>query len=203
MFISLQSGAEQLTLGLTCRGPGALGALVTRAPLSPATRSNRNNPDFHGTEIPVLHVQCLLTVIKLFAVSHCCFPLVLFFPPSFKFLSRLTFLSAICNLQLLSEEGQTRFCLPSWLFVCCSPSWLDYSFTRNKASLQHFSDNNKEMATHSSILAWKIPWMEEPWGRKESDTTERLHFTSLQQNAYFINKAHLFKRNLECLNPLH
>ena len=31
----------------------------------------------------------------------------------------------------------------------------------------------KEMATHSSILAWKIPWTEErgrlysPWGRKE------------------------------------
>ena len=38
----------------------------------------------------------------------------------------------------------------------------------------------KEMATHSSILAWKIPWMVgySPWGRKESDTTERLHFTS-------------------------
>ena len=36
----------------------------------------------------------------------------------------------------------------------------------------------KEMATHSSTLAWKIPWMEDPssWGRKESDTTERLHF---------------------------
>ena len=37
----------------------------------------------------------------------------------------------------------------------------------------------KEMATHSSILAWKIPWMEEP-GRlqslKELDTTEQLHF---------------------------
>ena len=36
----------------------------------------------------------------------------------------------------------------------------------------------KEMATHSSILAWKIPWTEEllvgysPWGWKESDTTE-------------------------------
>ena len=35
----------------------------------------------------------------------------------------------------------------------------------------------KEMATHSSTLAWKIPWTEEP---DESDTTERLHFTSLQ-----------------------
>ena len=38
----------------------------------------------------------------------------------------------------------------------------------------------KEMATHSSILAWRIPWTEEPrrlqsMGRKESDTTERLH----------------------------
>ena len=30
----------------------------------------------------------------------------------------------------------------------------------------------KEMATHSSILAWRIPWTEEPWGHKESDTTE-------------------------------
>ena len=34
----------------------------------------------------------------------------------------------------------------------------------------------KEMATHSSILAWEITWTEEPGrlqsrGRKESDTT--------------------------------
>ena len=34
----------------------------------------------------------------------------------------------------------------------------------------------KELATDSSILAWKIPWTEEPgglqlWSRKESDTT--------------------------------
>ena len=36
------------------------------------------------------------------------------------------------------------------------------------------------MATHSSILAWRIPWTEEPvvlvgyspWGCRESDTTE-------------------------------
>ena len=34
----------------------------------------------------------------------------------------------------------------------------------------------KEMATHSSILAWEIPWTESlvgynPWGHKELDTT--------------------------------
>ena len=33
----------------------------------------------------------------------------------------------------------------------------------------------KEMAIHSSTLAWKIPWMEEP-DRLQSDMTERLHF---------------------------
>ena len=42
----------------------------------------------------------------------------------------------------------------------------------------------KEIATHSSILAWKIPWTEEPGGLQvqgvaESDTTQRLHFTDL------------------------
>ena len=40
----------------------------------------------------------------------------------------------------------------------------------------------KEMTTHSSIPAWKIPWMDEPgagycpWGHKESDMAEQLHF---------------------------
>ena len=30
----------------------------------------------------------------------------------------------------------------------------------------------KAQATHSSILAWRIPWTVYPWGCKESDTTE-------------------------------
>ena len=44
----------------------------------------------------------------------------------------------------------------------------------------------KETATHSSTLAWKIQWMEE-LGRlqsMESDTTKRLHFHLL---VYKIN----------------
>ena len=36
----------------------------------------------------------------------------------------------------------------------------------------------KEMATHSSILAWRIPWTGySPWGCKESDTAEQLTHT--------------------------
>ena len=44
----------------------------------------------------------------------------------------------------------------------------------------------KKIATHSSILAWKIPWAEER-GRLQSmglqgvDATERLHFHALEK----------------------
>ena len=41
--------------------------------------------------------------------------------------------------------------------------------------------SEKAMAPHSSTLAWKIHGQRtlvgySPWGREESDTTERLHF---------------------------
>ena len=50
------------------------------------------------------------------------------------------------------------------------------------------------METHSSFLAWKIPWTEEPgglyspWGHKESDTTEYVRWLSriyLEENQFF------------------
>ena len=47
----------------------------------------------------------------------------------------------------------------------------DFTFTF------HFHALEKEMAPHSSVLAWRIPGTGEPggcrlWGRTESDTTE-------------------------------
>ena len=47
----------------------------------------------------------------------------------------------------------------------------DFTFTF------HFHALEKEMATHSSVLAWRIPGTAEPggyhlWGRTELDTTE-------------------------------
>ena len=47
----------------------------------------------------------------------------------------------------------------------------DFNFTF------HFHALEKEMATHSSVLAWRIPGMEktgrlQSWGRTESDMTE-------------------------------
>ena len=47
-------------------------------------------------------------------------------------------------------------------------------------SLDQEDPLEKEMATHSSTLQWKIPWTEEPgglpWGCKELDTTEQVHY---------------------------
>ena len=44
-------------------------------------------------------------------------------------------------------------------------------------SLRQEGPLEKGMATHSSILAWRIPWSLEgccPWGRKEFDIAEQL-----------------------------
>ena len=55
---------------------------------------------------------------------------------------------------------------------------------KTQVSSLHWEDTlEKEMATHSSILAWRIPWREEP-GRLQSMESQRVgtrlsDFTSL------------------------
>ena len=62
--------------------------------------------------------------------------------------------------------------------VGCSP-WGHEESDMTERLHFHFSLHTleKEMATHSSVLAWRIPGTGEPggcrlWGRTESDTTE-------------------------------
>ena len=54
----------------------------------------------------------------------------------------------------------------------------------------------KGMATHSSILAWRIPWTEEPgglqWGHTESDTTGAAEHT---QHAGLTKQSGLFQES--------
>ena len=74
-----------------------------------------------------------------------------------------------------------------WDLVICSnqPSHLGGSEVKNPLTMQETSIRSldwedsleKEMATHSSILAWRIPWTEEPGrlqstGLQELDTNE-------------------------------
>ena len=86
--------------------------------------------------------------------------------------------SAFSKLPWTSESSQfIYFWSLAWKNLCitllsCEMSaivwWFEHSL-------------EKEMATHSSILAWRIPWTEElgglqSTGHRESDMTERLHF---------------------------
>ena len=72
------------------------------------------------------------------------------------------------NLNNASLVAQRVKCLPTM-----RETWV--------RSLGQKDPLEKEMATHSSTLAWKIPWTEKPgrlqsMGLGKSDTTERLHF---------------------------
>ena len=59
----------------------------------------------------------------------------------------------------------------------------------------------KTMATHSSTLAWKSHgWRSmvgyRPWGRKESDTTKRLYFSTHTENYFIYIECLLLKFNI-------
>ena len=56
---------------------------------------------------------------------------------------------------------------------------------RDLRSLGQEDPLEEEMVTHSSILAWRIPWTARlagysPWGRKELGTTDRLNTQNIQ-----------------------
>ena len=79
----------------------------------------------------------------------------------------------------------TQYVLISYLFYT---QWASLGLRQKKnlptvqsgQSLGQEGPLEKRMATHSSILAWRIPWIEKPGrlygprGSKESDTTEQL-----------------------------
>ena len=74
--------------------------------------------------------------------------------------------------------------LPLWILArTAQPLWASLGAQRAKnlpamqetwvQSLDGEDPLEKEMATHSSIVAWKIPWMEEP-GRLQSMGSQRV-----------------------------
>ena len=88
----------------------------------------------------------------------------------------------ICNIIYYIIKLKKKMGLPRWRSVRV----LNWQCRRCKIEHEFYPWVGKiplegEMATHSSILARRIPWTEEPgrlyipWGCKESDTTEWVH----------------------------
>ena len=61
----------------------------------------------------------------------------------------------------------------------------------------------KGKATHSSILAWRIPLDYSPWGHKESDTTERLGKKKKDFAEIKIRSTHLANKERKPCIPFH
>ena len=106
----------------------------------------------------------------------------------FNFLSN-DFLTFKClSDQIRSDHSLS--CVRLFVTLWIAARQASLSITNSRSSLRliitilkHLSClfSEKAMALHSSTLAWKIPWTEEPGklqseGREESDTTERLPF---------------------------
>ena len=77
----------------------------------------------------------------------------------------------------VSNNTHTQYCR---LFKRTTWKQTSFSMRSNKVT---YITLEKEMATHSSILAWKISWREKPgrhspWGQKKSDMSEHTHHTT-------------------------
>ena len=99
-------------------------------------------------------------------------------------------------------------------FLTTSATWeaLHGSVVKNLPAMQEIQETQvqslgwkdpleKEMASHSSILAWEIPWTEEPWlqsmgSQKESDSTQQLNNNSvandIEQPVCLTGHLHVF-----------
>ena len=60
----------------------------------------------------------------------------------------------------------------------------------------------KEMATHSSILAWKIPWTEEP-GRLQSIGLQRAEHDWATEHIHIIYSSMLQMENTAAFDTSH
>ena len=91
-----------------------------------------------------------------------------------------------------------RFPLPTWESLWCYLEWLEYfdrcnhrcflggagewAWEKFSASEMHILE--KKMAIHSSILAWKILWPEEPGGLPGASTRDPTHDKVMREKTW-------------------
>ena len=91
--------------------------------------------------------------------------------------------SHLSHVKVHSESLSMREQRERVNFLRINSPWVAFSFAAITGNVFHgwcsvlWDAKEKEMATHSSILAWRIPGTEEPgglssMGRTESDTTD-------------------------------
>ena len=121
-------------------------------------------------KVPIM----LSTCIRWSMIIECTLPFVSSFKTLWSVSRRRT--GWRLGVWALPRQITQRHCAIVYLYVTWKWVCLPHTLVRIKWSNRLME---KGMATHSSILALRIPWTEEsvgysPWGHKESDTTKRL-----------------------------
>ena len=104
----------------------------------------------------------------------------------------LVFLPPWLSLGLLFQASLKFLGRGTPSFASEASSWRSGHFNKVGQPSSLFFWQEKEMATHSCILAWRIPWTEEPLagygpqGHRESDTTEETEHTRTPCSPFFI-----------------
>ena len=113
-------------------------------------------------------------LLILVTIGDFCLELVLsFYPPN------VNFLFSLCFLHLLKRNSTLRKSCIFFHLLNCTIIYSNCLFSPGYLIFKNFilygviADLEEEMATHSSILAWRNPMDREVW-HKESNTTEEL-----------------------------
>ena len=125
--------------------------------------------------------------------------ILLSFPPSalelaiFPGSSRMIDLSALCYWYVTVYRSVCNI----YIYIYMNERASQVAQTVKSVCLQcrrpGFDPLEKEMATHSSTLAWKIPWIEEP-GRLQSMgvTTSQTRLSVYRSHTYIYSHFHLY-----------
>ena len=92
------------------------------------------------------------------------------------------------KLFTIAQKNEILKCTPSRVRL---PRWLSGKEStcqcrRQVHSLGWEDPLEKEMATHSSILAWRIPWTEEPGGL-QSTGSQRVEYSWVTSLSFFLS----------------
>ena len=138
---------------------------------------NAHNPPLCLFKLPTF-VMSGLNTFSVFAQSlpapphpFCSFPLFLFLIAEEGFLISSCYSLKLCIQMLISFLFSFAFPLTS--LVAQTVKHLSIMWETQVRSLGQEDPLEKEMAIHSSTIAWKIPWTEEP-GRLQSMGSQRV-----------------------------
>ena len=76
-------------------------------------------------------------------------------------------------------------------------------YRRHKRQVQSLGQEDppeKEIATHSSILAWRLPWIEmqacySPWGCKKLNTTEATQHATHTRTCHYLSPTQIIQNH--------